>query len=163
MTTNARLALTALAIGAVLSSSAPFDGRSAPEPEARLAADSAYVVNIERAALANEDFRRVLFTGPYMQLVLMTLRPGEEIGMEVHENGDQFIRVETGTGTAVLDGASHPLEDGTIVLIPAGVDHNIVNTGNAPLRMYVLYSPPEHPDGTVHRTKQEADTAGHNH
>jgi mannose-6-phosphate isomerase-like protein (cupin superfamily) len=121
-----------------------------------------YVTNIERAAIANEDFRRVLFTGPNTQLVLMTLRPGEEIGLETHDEHDQFIRVEAGTGVVLLDGEESALTDGGSVVIPAGVEHNVINTsGNAPLRLYTLYSPPEHPDGTVHHTKQEALAAEH--
>jgi mannose-6-phosphate isomerase-like protein (cupin superfamily) len=121
-----------------------------------------YVTNIERATIANEDFRRVLFTGPNTQLVLMTLRPGEEIGLETHDEHDQFIRVEAGTGVVLLDGEESALMDGGSVVIPAGVEHNVINTsGNAPLRLYTLYSPPEHPDGTVHHTKQEALAAEH--
>lgn len=119
-----------------------------------------YVTNIEQDTVANDDFRRVLFTGPNTQLVLMTLQPGEEIGLETHDGHDQFIRVEAGTGVVLLDGAESALEDGSAVVIPAGVEHNIVNTSDhAPLRLYTLYSPPEHPDGTVHRTKREADAA----
>lgn len=121
-----------------------------------------YVTNIERDTIANEDFRRVLFTGPNTQLVLMTLRPGEEIGLETHDGHDQFIRVEEGTGVVRLDGEETALEDGSAVVIPAGVEHNVVNTSaDAPLRLYTLYSPPEHPDGTVHHTKQDADAAHH--
>lgn len=115
-----------------------------------------YVTNIERDTLGNDDYRRVLFTGENLQLVLMTLQPGEEIGLEVHEDHDQFIRIEGGSGEALLDGAKHTLSDGMIVLIPAGVEHNVVNTSSGePLRLYTLYSPPEHKDGTVHRTKSE--------
>jgi mannose-6-phosphate isomerase-like protein (cupin superfamily) len=113
-----------------------------------------HITNIERDTLANDDYRRVLFTGPNLQLVLMTLQPGEEIGRERHEGHDQFIRVESGMGEALLDGRRHALEDGFSVVIPSGVDHNVVNTSKTePLRLYTLYSPPEHPDGTVHRTK----------
>jgi mannose-6-phosphate isomerase-like protein (cupin superfamily) len=120
-----------------------------------------YVTNIERDTLANTDYRRVLFTGAHTQLVLMTLRPGEEIGREIHEEHDQFIRVESGTGIVMLAGARHELEDGVAVVIPAGTEHNVVNTSrDAPLRLYTLYSPPEHPDGTVHRTKRD-EGAGH--
>lgn len=121
-----------------------------------------YVTNIERDTLENEDFRRVLFTGANTQLVLMTLRPGEEIGLETHEEHDQFIRVEAGTGVVRLDGEESALEDGSAVVIPAGVEHNVVNTSeHAALRLYTLYSPPEHPDGTVHHTKRQADAAEH--
>jgi mannose-6-phosphate isomerase-like protein (cupin superfamily) len=121
-----------------------------------------YVTNIERDTLANEDFRRVLYTGPNTQLVLMTLRPGEEIGTERHEGHDQFIRVEAGTGVVRLNGEERKLEDGSAVVIPAGAQHNVVNTSDSePLRLYTLYSPPEHPDGTVHHTAEEAHAAEH--
>lgn len=117
-----------------------------------------YSVNIERESLDNNSFRRVLYTAPNLQLVLMTLHPGEEIGMEVHGEGDQFIRVEGGEGEAILNGERHDLGDGTSVVIPAGVEHNVVNTSSdRPLYLYTIYSPPEHPDGTVHETKAEAD------
>jgi mannose-6-phosphate isomerase-like protein (cupin superfamily) len=119
-----------------------------------------HVTNIEMDTLENEDFRRVLFTGPNTQLVLMTLAPGEDIGLETHDEHDQFIRVEAGSGMVLLDGEESDLEDGFSVVIPAGVEHNVVNTSDdEPLRLYTLYSPPEHPDGTVHRTKKEAETA----
>ncbi len=122
-----------------------------------------YVTNIERDTLENEDFRRVLYTASRLQLVLMTLQAGEEIGAETHPDIDQFIRVEAGSGKAVLNGQEHSLEDGSVVVIPAGVEHNVVNTGDEPLRLYTLYSPPEHEDGTVHHTKAEADAAEHHH
>lgn len=116
-----------------------------------------YITNIERDTLSNEDFRRVLFTGPNMQLVLMTLQPGEDIGLETHDDHDQFIRIEAGTGVARLNGEETRLEDGSIVLIPASVEHNVLNTSrDEPLRLYTLYSPPEHADGTVHRTRENA-------
>ncbi|HLT92710.1 MAG TPA: cupin domain-containing protein [Woeseiaceae bacterium] len=119
-----------------------------------------YVTNIEQATLENDDYRRVLFTGPNMQLVLMTLQPGEEIGLETHDEHDQFIRVESGTGKVQLGGEEHDLSDGVSVVIPAGTRHNVVNTSSSEaLRLYTLYSPPEHPDGTVHRTK--ADEPAH--
>ena len=118
----------------------------------------AYTTDIERDTLANEDFRRVLHTGQHLQLVLMTLKPGEDLGSETHAEHDQFIRIEAGTGVAVLGGKDVPLADGVIVIIPAGVEHNVKNTSaDAPLKLYTLYAPPEHPDGTVHRTKQDAD------
>jgi mannose-6-phosphate isomerase-like protein (cupin superfamily) len=121
-----------------------------------------YVTDIEHDTIANDDFRRVLFTGPNTQLVLMTLRPGEEIGLETHAGHDQFVRIEEGTGIVLLDGEESSLADGSAVVIPAGVEHNVINTSDrAPLRLYTLYSPPEHPDGTVHHTKREAETAGH--
>ncbi|MVF24898.1 cupin domain-containing protein [Methylocaldum sp. BRCS4] len=115
-----------------------------------------YTTDIERDTLANQDYRRVLYTGRNTQLVLMTLQPREEIGVETHEEHDQFIRIEAGTGLAVLNGEEHPLSDGVAVVIPAGVEHNVINTSSdQPLRLYTLYSPPEHPDGTVHRTKAD--------
>jgi mannose-6-phosphate isomerase-like protein (cupin superfamily) len=115
-----------------------------------------FVSNIERDTLENEDYRRVLFTGSNIQLVLMTLRPGDEIGLEVHDEHDQFIRVEAGEGVVRMDGEETPVSDGTAVVIPAGVEHNVVNTSSrTPLRLYTLYAPPEHPDGTVHRTKAD--------
>jgi mannose-6-phosphate isomerase-like protein (cupin superfamily) len=119
-----------------------------------------YITNIEHDTLANEDFRRVLYTGRHMQLVLMTVPPGEDLGLETHDEHDQFIRIEAGTGVAQLGGESSRLGDGSIVVIPAGVEHNILNTSpSEPLRLYTLYSPPEHADGTVHHTKEDATRA----
>jgi mannose-6-phosphate isomerase-like protein (cupin superfamily) len=123
-----------------------------------------YVTNIEAKTLANDRFREVLFTATNVQLVLMTLKGGEEIGLETHDDVDQFIRVEAGQGRAILDGKEHALEDGSAVVIPAGTAHNIVNgSPTEPLRLYTLYSPPEHPDGTVHETKAEADAYEREH
>lgn len=126
---------------------------------------ASYVVEIEQRTQENENFRTVLFTAPHAQLVVMTLKPGEDIGMERHAAGDQFVRVESGEGQAILDGQRYPLRDGTAVVVPAGVEHNFVNTSSsAALRLYTLYAPPEHPDGTVHLTKAEADEyARHEH
>ena len=107
--------------------------------------------------MENTDFRRVLYTGKYLQLVLMTLAPGEEIGEEVHEDRDQFFRLEAGAGEVWIDGNQSQVEDDDAIIVPAGARHNVVNTGNAPLRLYTLYAPPEHRDGTVHVTKAEAD------
>jgi mannose-6-phosphate isomerase-like protein (cupin superfamily) len=119
-----------------------------------------YVTNIERDTLANDDYRRVLYTGPNTQLVLMTLQPGDEIGEETHEEHDQFIRVEAGAGVVLLDGDRQTLSDGSAVVIPAGVRHNVFNMSvDAPLRLYTLYSPPEHPDGTVQHTKADEAAA----
>jgi mannose-6-phosphate isomerase-like protein (cupin superfamily) len=119
-----------------------------------------YVTNIEHDTLDNADYRRVLYTGPHTQLVLMTLQPGDEIGEETHEEHDQFIRVETGRAEVVLNGNRHALSDGSAVVIPAGVRHNVVNlSGDAPLRLYTLYSPPEHADGTVQHTKADETAA----
>jgi mannose-6-phosphate isomerase-like protein (cupin superfamily) len=117
-----------------------------------------YSVNIEQATVDNENFRKVLFTGKHTQLVLMTLKPGEDIGQEVHESVDQFIRVEAGTGEALIDGEKTALGDGMSIVIPAGAEHNVINTSSSePLRLYTLYSPPNHPDGTIHKTKAEAE------
>jgi mannose-6-phosphate isomerase-like protein (cupin superfamily) len=119
---------------------------------------SGYSINLEERTLAGNNFREVLYTTPRSQLVIMTLQPGEEIGLEKHEGHDQFIRVEAGRGVAILDGEQHPLKDGVAVVIPAGTEHNVVNTSDSePMRLYTLYTPPEHPDGTVHATKAEAD------
>ena len=122
-----------------------------------------YVDNIEKATLENGDFRRVLYTAKNSQLVLMSLKPGEEIGEEIH-NLDQFLRIEKGIGKAVLDGIEHLIEDGSAIVIPAGTKHNIINTSpDAELKLYTIYSPPEHRDAAVHATKTEAmaDAADH--
>lgn len=119
---------------------------------------SGFSTNIEDKTLKNDKFREVLYTTKKSQLVIMTLQAGEEIGQEKHEEHDQFIRVEAGTGVAILDGEKHALEDGVAVIIPAGTEHNVINTSTTePMRLYTIYTPPEHPDGTVHRTKAEAD------
>ena len=118
-----------------------------------------YVTQLEQATLANDNFRKVLYTAKHSQLVLMSIAPGEDIGEEVHEL-DQFIRVESGSGKAVLNGEEHPLEDGSAVVVPAGVLHNIVNVSDSePLKLYTVYSPPEHKDGVVRATKQEAEAS----
>ena len=123
-----------------------------------------YSINIEEKTLDNENFREVLYTAPHSQLVVMTLGPGEEIGTETHADRDQFIRVEEGEGEAILNGQRHALEDGTALVIPAGTEHNVINTSrNDKLRLYTVYSPAEHPDGTVHRTKAEADEYDRTH
>jgi mannose-6-phosphate isomerase-like protein (cupin superfamily) len=106
--------------------------------------------------LRGEQYRRELFTAKHSQLVLMNLRPGEEIGMEVHEL-DQFIRFEAGEGKVKLDGEVHDVHDGIAVVIPAGTKHNVMNTSSQDLKLYSIYSPPEHKVGTVHKTKQAAE------
>jgi mannose-6-phosphate isomerase-like protein (cupin superfamily) len=124
----------------------------------------AYLTDIEEKTIKNNNFREVLNTTPQSQLVVMALQAGEEIGMEVHNDIDQFLRIEAGTGKAVLDGKEYPLKDGSAVVVPAGVEHNIINTSkNEPLKLYSIYTPPEHPDGTVHATKADADAAEHHH
>ncbi len=118
-----------------------------------------YVTNIEQKALENENFREVLYTDERLQLVVMSLLPQEDIGMEVHEL-DQFIRVEKGVGTAILDGVAHDLVDGSVVVVPKGTRHNISNTSeSAPMKLYTLYAPPNHKEGTTHTTKAEAEAA----
>jgi mannose-6-phosphate isomerase-like protein (cupin superfamily) len=116
-----------------------------------------FVENIEDLASRNDEFRKVLYTAKSCQLVLMALKPQEEIGAEVHQL-DQFFRVEEGRGEAVLDGVRTPIRAGFAVLVPAGALHNIVNTGSEPLKLYTLYSPPNHRDGVVHHTRADAET-----
>jgi mannose-6-phosphate isomerase-like protein (cupin superfamily) len=123
------------------------------------AAMKGFVANIEDITDANSNFRRVLYTGRNLQLVLMTLKPGEEIGEEAHTGTDQFFRIEEGAGEVRINGEATKIKDGDAVLVPAGARHNIVNTGGQPLRLYTLYAPPEHRDGTVQATKAEAETA----
>jgi len=116
-----------------------------------------YVVGIEKETTKNADFRRVLYTGKYSQLVLMSLKPGEEIGAETHDDVDQFFRFEEGEGKVVIDGAEHHVKDGTAVIVPSGALHNVINTSKtASLKLYTIYSPPEHQDGVVRHTKKEA-------
>lgn len=119
-----------------------------------------YAQNIEQAALTNEYFREVLYTDERVQLVVMALKPGEDIGEETHQL-DQFIRIEKGEGRAILDGVEHPLSDGVAVIVPSGVRHNIINSAGAPMKLYTLYAPPNHPAGTIHKTKAEAEAAEH--
>lgn len=114
-----------------------------------------FVVDMERVALENNDFRRVLYTASHCQLVVMSLPPKGEIGAEVHEV-DQFFRVEEGTGELVVDRTRTPIQDGYAAVVPAGASHNIINTGNLPLKLYTLYAPPHHRDGVVHRTGEDA-------
>jgi len=113
--------------------------------------------DIEKLTTDGTDFRRVLYTGHHLQLVLMTLKPGEEIGSEVHEDRDQFFRFEEGEGTVDIDDNSYAVEDGSGIVVAAGARHNVRNTGDAPLKLYTLYGPPEHVDGLVEATKAEAD------
>ena len=124
-----------------------------------------YVGPIERLALRNENFRQVLFTGTHTQLVLMCLQPGEDIGEEIHADVDQFFRIEAGDAWFAFGGKQeHLVHAGDAVVVPAGTLHNVINASpTAPLKLYTLYSPPQHPDGTVQRTKREAEAAGHHH
>jgi mannose-6-phosphate isomerase-like protein (cupin superfamily) len=115
-----------------------------------------FIGDIEEQTEANRDFRRVLFTGPRMQLVVMALQPGEELGEEVHVSTDQYFRVEEGKGKIWMDGNVAAIESDMAIVVPAGMRHNIKNTGHKALKLYTLYAPPQHVDGTVHRTKAEA-------
>lgn len=116
-----------------------------------------YAENIEEMTLNNKNFREVLYTGEKLQLVLMTLKPGEEIGDEVHDDKDQFFRFESGTGEVFINTVSNPVEDGMAVIVPAGALHNVRNTGDDNLTMYTVYAGPDHKDATVHKTKEQAE------
>lgn len=116
-----------------------------------------YIVNIEEETIENNNFRKVLYTAKNSQLVLMNLKPGEDIGEEVHDNVDQFFRIDAGQGKAIIEGVEHEIENGYAVVIPAGTLHNIVNTGSEPLKLYTIYSPPNHLDGVIHATKEQAE------
>jgi mannose-6-phosphate isomerase-like protein (cupin superfamily) len=119
-----------------------------------------YTGHIEELTRANTFFRHVLYTGPHHQLVLMTLQPSEEIGMEVHPDNDQFFRFESGEGKVVIAGTEYAVKDGDVAVVPAGTEHNVVNTSpSQPLKLYTIYSPAHHPDGTIHKTKAEAMAA----
>ena len=114
-----------------------------------------FVQDIESLANKNDDFRQVIYTAKFSQLVLMALKPKEDIGAEVHKL-DQFFRVEAGAGEAVLDGVRTPIREGFAVVVPAGTNHNIINTGSVPMKLYTLYSPPNHRDGVVHHARADA-------
>lgn len=119
-----------------------------------------YVVDIEKVARENEFFRRVLFTADKSQLVVMSLRPDEEIGLEVHD-GDQILCIVEGAGIAVIGGSEHKIGAGSVVFVPAGVNHNVISGDGAPMKLYTIYAPPQHRAGTVHRTKQDAELSEH--
>jgi len=125
-----------------------------------------WVGDVERTTLANETFRTVVYTGEHVQLTVMCLRPGEDIGREAHPHLDQFLRVESGTGrvefgrTGDVVDETHEVRDDWAIIVPAGIWHNVVNIGGGDLKLYSLYAPPEHPDGTVHRTKSDAADNG---
>ena len=121
-----------------------------------------FVADIEDLTQDNTDFRRVLYTGHNLQLVVMSLDPGEEIGEEVHDDRDQFFRIEEGEGVISIDGVDHPVKDDDGVIVPPGARHNVRATGDEPLKLYTIYGPPEHIDGTVHATCEDARTA-HEH
>jgi mannose-6-phosphate isomerase-like protein (cupin superfamily) len=122
-----------------------------------IAMKKGFSADLEVETRKNTDFRRVLYTGNYSQLVLMRLRPGEDIGMETHDDVDQFFRFEEGEGMVVIDDTRHPVKDGSGVIVPSGAKHNVMNTSKtADLKLYTIYSPPEHQDKVVRKTKQEA-------
>jgi len=116
-----------------------------------------FVSNIEKDTLKNTNFRKVLYTGKNSQLVLMSLKVGEGIGEEIHDDTDQFFRVEKGKGSVVINGIEQDISDGSAILIPQGAKHNVINVGQEPLSLYTIYSPPHHKDGIIHKTKEEAE------
>jgi mannose-6-phosphate isomerase-like protein (cupin superfamily) len=120
-----------------------------------------YVGKIEELTLQNTNFRQVLYTGKHAQLVVMCLQVGEDIGSEVHETVDQFFRIESGSAKVVMNGEEAFVGDGDAFIVPAGTTHNVVNVGQSPLKLYTIYSPPNHPEGTIHATKADAQAAEH--
>lgn len=117
-----------------------------------------YSANIEKDTLENKNFRKVLYTGKHSQLVLMNLKPKEEIGMEIHPDNDQFFRFEKGNGKCIIDGNLYEISDGSVIIVPAGAEHNVVNTSTMEdLKLYTIYSPAHHKDGVVRATKEEAE------
>jgi mannose-6-phosphate isomerase-like protein (cupin superfamily) len=121
-----------------------------------------FIDNIEQLTENNNNFRQVLYTGKNLQLVLMKMQPGEEIGEEIHEDRDQFFRIEVGQGEIWIDGVVNKVKADDGIIVPAGAKHNVVNSGSGPLKLYTIYGPPEHREGTVHPTKADAD-ADHEH
>ncbi|MFN4181094.1 MAG: cupin domain-containing protein [Candidatus Paceibacteria bacterium] len=117
-----------------------------------------YKENIEKLTIENTNFRQVLYTGKHCQLVLMSLAPGEDIGLEIHGEGDQFFRFEAGTGQVLIDDMTYEVSDGDVIIVPAGAKHNVINTSEVvPLKLYTLYAPPHHKDGVVRETKAKAE------
>lgn len=129
------------------------------EKQAYTAYMKGFFTHMEKDTLENENFRKVLYTGKHSQLVLMTIQPGEDIGMEVHEDTDQFFRFEEGNGKVIVDGTEYAVADGDAVIVPSGAEHNVVNTGTEPLRLYTIYSPAHHQEGVVRATKAEAEAS----
>jgi mannose-6-phosphate isomerase-like protein (cupin superfamily) len=113
--------------------------------------------NIEKDTLENKNFRKVLYTGKHLQLVLMSLKVGEDIGEEIHPDNDQFFRFESGLGKCVIDGNDYKVKEGDVIVVPAGAKHNVINVGAKELKMYTLYGPPNHQDGTIRNTKEDAE------
>jgi mannose-6-phosphate isomerase-like protein (cupin superfamily) len=118
---------------------------------------SGFYTKIEEETENNDNFRKVLYTGKYSQLVVMSLKPGEEIGMEVHNDVDQFFRIEEGEAKFIVDGEETKVTEDEAFIVPAGSEHNVINTASKDLKLYTIYSPANHPDGTVHKTKEEAE------
>jgi mannose-6-phosphate isomerase-like protein (cupin superfamily) len=118
-----------------------------------------FITDIEKDTVANKNFRKVLYTGKNSQLVLMSLKPGEDIGEEVHDDTDQFFRVDAGSGKVVINGMETKIKDGYAVVVPQGAKHNVINTGKEDLKLYSIYSPSHHAEGTIHRTKEEAESS----
>jgi len=116
--------------------------------------------NIEQLTLDNDNFRKVLYTAQHLQLVLMSLEVGEDIGIETHENNDQFFRFESGQGKCIIDNNEYNVVEGDAIVVPAGAKHNVINTGNTPFKMYTIYGPPNHQDGTLRKTKKDAEKNG---
>jgi mannose-6-phosphate isomerase-like protein (cupin superfamily) len=151
------LSVTATAISA--KEMLNIDGKKADKtPEKTEKEKKGFSINIEKATLENDNFRKVLYTSEYSQLVLMSLKPGEDIGMEVHEENDQFFRFESGQGKCIINGNVYKVGDGSAVVVPAGAHHNVINTlKTGSLKFYTIYSPPVHKDGIVRATKEEAE------
>lgn len=122
-----------------------------------------YVNNIENETLGNDYFRKEVFTGEHLQMTVMSLLPGEDIGAEVHDTTDQFLRIEQGTGVALVGETEYAVEDDFAIIIPAGMNHNVTNTGEIPMKLYSIYTPAEHPKGTIHKDKAEAMAAKAEH
>lgn len=122
-----------------------------------------YVHNIEEQTLNNDFFRKEVFTGEHLQITVMSINPGEDIGVETHPTTDQFLRVEQGSGKAIIGGQEYEISDAFGITIPAGMEHNVINTGTVAMKMYSIYTPPNHPVGTIHETKADADAAEHAH
>lgn len=122
-----------------------------------------YIKNIEQETLQNDYFRKEVFTGKHLQMTVMSLLPGEDIGAEVHHDTDQFLRIEQGTGKAIINGQEYDIADDFAIIIPAGADHNVMNTGDVLMKLYSIYTPVEHPVGTIHKDKAEAMVAEAEH
>jgi mannose-6-phosphate isomerase-like protein (cupin superfamily) len=133
--------------------------RKTPGPVENNSDKKGFHTNIEEDTKQNKEFRKVLYTGENLQLVIMTLKPGEDIGMETHETIDQFIRIDDGSGKCVINGNEYPLKNGDAIIVPAGCEHNIIAGPKSPLKLYTVYSPPHHKDGIEFKTKEEAENS----